>query len=169
MQRNRQTTSSLGSPVSLYADQRSKAPSIRSEPSQPRTGKALYQRLEDDENGSQAEVQAGQSRVAGAKMPRRAKIARQASSSLRDPTRQSSSTALLQTAPAPNLALVARQTQLTTRYFSPRSSPPSSQDELRNTLHSVTKLDAREDGRSAVAHEVGIALHHFERGADVGS
>jgi hypothetical protein len=40
---------------------------------------------------------------------------------------------------------------------------PSSLDQFRNTLDSLSSLNAREEGRSVIPHFVCISLHHGER------
>lgn len=45
---------------------------------------------------------------------------------------------------------------------------PCAQDELDDGLGSLAVPDRRKQGRAVVAHQVGVALHHLERGTDVG-
>lgn len=49
----------------------------------------------------------------------------------------------------------------------PRRARPRRPDQLGHALDAVSGLDAREQRRAVVAHAVCVALHHFERGADV--
>ena len=51
--------------------------------------------------------------------------------------------------------------------FRSRCSSPNIQDVIADFIHANTSIDLSKDNGSVAAHFAGVAIHHFEVGADV--